>query len=436
MLLILVSGLRSDFGLGLDSNRLLDPSNLGERFPAMASLWQGGQLHTITAGAASHERSAAMVPWMTGRQNAALNLWGDETFDLRDEAFTAEHPGVTTLPELFQAAGWATAGYGEGFSPACFGRQGWDTLQASAKGTRRYQLERSRRLVRETAVPQDGLLRSRRTSQGPLVEIADDPIEERYADVMHTALACTEMRRLAAGPRPWMVGLSLNAPRLPFCVPRRLIDPDQERDANHGLLTGAVAGPTAPDRFADGADDFLPIPGMTIEALRSTYRAAVRLVDEQVARVNATLSEIAALPDVRPTEVHLVSTHGMGLGDDGVMGDRSLIKSVCEVPWISAIRGAAAMATDGSDLASVGLGSASAAMTSRFIAGSVGLSWPDHVPVKSLAEWRDAESAPQTVSSFAGMRGVREGHSRTRADVALGGKVTWHLAKTDRWIVG
>lgn len=306
VLLLMVEGLRPDLGRALMPELPL---------PAIDELIAAGNTVPLIAGAATAMPSAAAL-W-TG-----VPAYRHDAFD-DDFSLTRYGWGWPTLPEQYKEAGYTTAGFGRLCSSAHFRLEGWHEVIHAQEGTLVYQDARNLRLATDAASPYDWQTRPRTVRGGPLVEVANDPFEERYTDVAMAGLAVDAVGRLSKVDRPWFVAVGFQGAAMPLCVPQRLMPKTPGEVA--GLDWAGVEG-DAFDAACDRVDYFSSRPQKPATMI-AAYGAALRLIDEQVGRLMHSLEASGRRENTR---VALVGTHALSLGSKGVWGDGALVTPVAE----------------------------------------------------------------------------------------------------------
>jgi|GEM_PF-4849803 len=306
VLLLMVEGLRPDLGRALLPDLPL---------PAIDRLIAAGSIVPMIAGAATGMPSAAAL-W-TG-----VPAYRHDAFD-DDFSLTRYGWGWPTLPEQYKAAGYTTAGFGRLCSPAHFRLEGWHEVMHEQEGVLVYQDARNLRLASQAASAYDWRSQPRSVGGGPLVEVANDPFEERYTDVATAGLGVDALGRLSKANRPWFVAASFQSAAMPLCVPKRLV-PETPNELDD--IDWASAKGDSFDAACDRVAYFGSKPSKPV-AMIAAYGAALRLIDEQVARLMRGLEKSGQRENTR---VVLVGTHALSLGAGGVWGDGALLASVAE----------------------------------------------------------------------------------------------------------
>ena len=155
--------------------------------------------------------------------------------------------------------------------------------------------------------------------------------DELYPDIW---LARQAEQRLRALPddRPWLLWISFVGPHEPFDTPAPwsghhrdadLPSPSTEPPWIHALPQGASA--------RKARETWQRLDAASIDACRRDYADHLRLIDDQVGRLLATLSE---RPDAARTAVAVTADHGELLGDGGMLYKGTFLEGAVRVPWI------------------------------------------------------------------------------------------------------
>jgi arylsulfatase A-like enzyme len=208
------------------------------------------------------------------------------------------------------------------------------------------------------------------------------------------AAALRAIERLAAqpaqGPFLWFVNLmECHAPYLPprpyggaGALRRLRVAEDARRHYTMDGIWGACAGTT-------------PVPAATLDRMRPMYAAAIRYMDDWLARVLELMDAASLLDD---TLVIVTSDHGENLGEAGLISHAaSLDNRLIHVPLV--------VAGPGAETASI----ASLADLPRLVADAVGLDehpWHDGPPPGVGIAQFDPPAAPDDAEAMRSIQGL------------------------------
>ncbi len=174
-----------------------------------------------------------------------------------------------------------------------------------------------------------------RTGRGPYFEAADVP-DNAYQDGKVADKSIADLRRLAAGDRPFFLACGFWRPHLPFNAPRKYWDL-YDRDAIEPAPNRAAPEHLPPNLRSSTEIDGYALAGdrKQTEAFhreaRHAYYASVSYVDAQIGRVLDALDELGVADN---TIVALWGDHGWNLGEHGFWGKHNTFHNSLHSPLI------------------------------------------------------------------------------------------------------
>lgn len=239
-------------------------------------------------------------------------------------------PNVTTLPQLFEEAGYITARVGKIYHygvPRQIGTPGKDDAAS-------WQERINPRGIDRNVHDKIHSLRPGRFG-GTLSWLAIESEDTEHTDGIGATAAIHMLRRYAEDPRPFFLAVGFYRPHTPYVAPKRYFR-QYPRD---GLELA---------RFPDDDWDDLPepavrsltrkkaqldLPAETQRTVKQAYYASVSLMDAQVGRL---LNALARLELEEDTIVVFTSDHGYHLGEHGWWQKTTLFEESARVPLIVA----------------------------------------------------------------------------------------------------
>lgn len=243
-------------------------------------------------------------------------------------------PGIITLPQLFKQAGYETAAVGKIFDP-----RNVDSRQDDdpASWTIPYKLVSGK--VDQKSDPNYAY----RAIEARNEDFVDGQINKRGKKLL---------REMAAGDRPFFLGVGYKKPHLPFVVPKRFFD---LYDLDEFSLAEFQSAPAYSDAsyILSNNNEFRtywpqpkagdqPAPyGELITDLQQRevqqgYFAAVSFIDELIGELLATLEETSA---AKNTIIVIWGDHGFHLGDHGMWGKHTTMEQAARHPLIIHVPG-------------------------------------------------------------------------------------------------
>lgn len=253
-------------------------------------------------------------------------------------------PDIITLPQHFIANGYETAYCGKIFHQGDTDEENsWSRAPVrSIPGVKKpiggYALPKNNKLKSENfkvMFEKYGEAARRGLASGPAYESADVP-DTAYGDGYNTQLAIATMKEMAAGEKPFFLGLGFKKPHLNWTSPKRywdMYDPAKIPMAEHGDSPkgGAAMGLHASFelRTRAGIPKIGPLGPELARTLKHAYLACVSYVDAQIGLMVEALEE-AGLRD--NTVIIVWGDHGWHLGDMGVWGKATNYEIATRVP--------------------------------------------------------------------------------------------------------
>jgi arylsulfatase A-like enzyme len=246
-------------------------------------------------------------------------------------------PGTQSLPEVFHAAGFYTAGVGKLLHPM---------------DRPNLRLHAFDRLELGEIPPDYAGTTARGAQEKPIFDIPKAVLNEVYGDSGETeeqsldgqrARVTAEILRERAGhDAPFLLALGLLRPHLPWLVPKPFLElydpatlplPPAPRGLDYGVPDVAL-------RFRENWSLFTdrdPTP-QEIRSVLAAYYACVSFMDAQLGIV---LDALEASGLAAETAVVVCADHGFHLGDHGLWGKSTLFESSTRVPLVVRVPGAA-----------------------------------------------------------------------------------------------
>ena len=283
----------------------------------------------LAAGGVCFERAYNQLPLCNPtRASVMTGLRPDQikVYDL-DRHFRDELPGVVTLPQAFQRAGYFAARVGKIYHynvPASIGTDGFDDPASWNRTINPKGRDKAEENLIVNAEPH-------RKISAALSWLAADGTDEQQTDGMIATQAIELMR--AKRDKPFFLGVGFFRPHTPYVAPKRYFDlyplprmrlpfaPSGDRD---DIPTAAFAHNCPVANYG--------LDGQTLRLATQAYYACVSMVDAQVGRLLDALSELGIANN---TIVVLWSDHGYHLGEhNGVWQKRTLFEESARAPLI------------------------------------------------------------------------------------------------------
>lgn len=276
---------------------------------------------------------------MTGLRPESTGLFHNDV-SLRDL-----QPDLLTLPEHLIANGYDAAYVGKIFhrGDTDDGRS-WNRKAAVWLGPDIRKPNGPYRLPENVALRQKnfdemfakyGEAARRGLASGPAFESADVP-DHAYVDGFNTLLAMKTMQQLAAGGKPFFLGMGFQLPHLNWCCPKRywdLYDPAEIPLVEDGVAPsgGAAMGLHASFelRTRSNIPKEGPIAPDLARTLKHAYLASTSYVDAQIGLLLDALENQGLAEN---TIVIVWGDHGWHLGDMGVWGKATNYEIATRVP--------------------------------------------------------------------------------------------------------
>ena len=289
--------------------------------------------------------SPSRASLMTGARPETINIIENYTY------FREENPDIVTLPQHFRANGYETVYCGKIYHGKFTDEElSWSRKPATDKVAFEkpnypgaYALVENQEIYKknQAAIREkygEGATSHYALGRGPAYEKADVP-DHAYIDGYHTELAIATMKdMLAAGDKPFFLGLGFRLPHLDWNAPKKywdLYDPEkipmatQAESPENGAAMGLHASFEL--RVRHGIPKSGPIEGELATTLKHAYLASVSYVDAQIGKMIAALEEAGVREN---TIIMLWSDHGWHLGDMGVWGKATNYEIATRVPMM------------------------------------------------------------------------------------------------------
>jgi len=149
---------------------------------------------------------------LSGRTPDQLGIYGN-VYPGKDK-MRERNPGLLTLPQVFQRAGYETVSIGKVFDQRLRDPKSWNA-EYFFKQDALYAHAENRRMHEENAANKDGDWKV-----GPPVEVGREG-RDLYEDEKIAAKAHEELKRLAAEKKPFFLAVGFHKPHLPFAAPEK-----------------------------------------------------------------------------------------------------------------------------------------------------------------------------------------------------------------------
>jgi arylsulfatase A-like enzyme len=272
-------------------------------------------IDALAAGGVVFDRCYANSPVCVPSRTATLTgRLPEETGVYHNEAAAPGFPiprGLQTFPEVFAAAGYATASFGKEHIPKAL--RPWQLDDPTGGG------------MGDPLIHASEESRVRTTGLGVLVAGTHPDSEDYLPDAVGHRVR--DWMRTASGP--FLLRASLLQPHAPVVPPERFV-----RMVDHDSLPDARTVPTANSRFEQRFAEINAGLEMSDEQLRRAqvaYHALVSWVDEQVGQI---LQELESTGLAHDTIVILTSDHGANVGEGGAFGKQTFAPRSHRVPMI------------------------------------------------------------------------------------------------------
>ena len=254
-------------------------------------------------------------------------------------------PDILTLPEHFISHGYEAAYCGKIFHNGdtdegrSWSREPVRKIAGLKKPVGSYALPANNAIRAENMkrmLAKYGEAARRGLGSGPAYESADVP-DTAYIDGYNTQMAIATMKEMvAAGDKPFFLGMGYKLPHLNWCAPKKywdLYDPAKIPMASdisapqNGAAMGLHASFELRTRY--GIPKSGPLGPELSRTLKHAYLASVSYVDAQIGKM------LAALEDAGVRENTLIvvwGDHGWHLGDMGVWGKATNYEIATRVP--------------------------------------------------------------------------------------------------------
>ena len=254
-------------------------------------------------------------------------------------------PDILTLPEHFIAHGYEAAYCGKIFHNGdtdegrSWSREPVRKIDGLKKPVGGYALPENNAIKAENMkkmLAKYGEAARRGLGSGPAYESADVP-DTAYIDGYNTQMAIATMKEMvAAGDKPFFLGMGYKLPHLNWCAPKKywdLYDPAKIPMAGevsapqNGAAMGLHASFELRTRY--GIPKSGPLGPELSRTLKHAYLASVSYVDAQIGKMLAALEDAGVRDN---TLIVVWGDHGWHLGDMGVWGKATNYEIATRVP--------------------------------------------------------------------------------------------------------
>ncbi|QHI69088.1 sulfatase [Tichowtungia aerotolerans] len=330
--------------LGSFGNTLIQTPNM-DRLAERGTVFLNAHCQWAVCGPSRASLMTGLMPEQTGVMGFT-KMRGDAVNDDRDNARGVTN--IVTIPQLFIEYGYETAAVGKINDNRCVGSINPDgTINEDGYSVDdppswSYGFENPPGVGSTTAV---------RTNDGVTVKLAAESVDQPATDFIDGAIATgglSLLNTLAAGSKPFFLGVGFKKPHLPFLAPKSSWDLYDRDDFNPAPFPYAMANAT-PYTFnsvtelrnsyyleTDSSGNALQLtfdilPDEQQKLLRHGYYACISHVDEQIGRL---LDELDALGLASNTIIVLWGDHGFHLGDHNEWGKHTNLEQATRVPFI------------------------------------------------------------------------------------------------------
>ncbi len=325
-----------------------------------------------------------------------------------EATFRVSHPDLVSLPQLFQAHGYRTRGFGKVLHDGQDDPESWtEPLFTPAPKVYAAPENIDKHPVINRSSPENRV--------NPLFESPDVP-DDAYEDGLTARAVIEAIEEATTGSshdEPFFFMAGFHKPHTPFNAPRLYWNRYQRNLVPLAAFREAPSGAPVEHAlwdwpyvrsFRDMPTDG-PMPDDLAQEVRHAYFACVSYVDAQVGRILRALNRS---PAAENTLVVFTSDHGYHLGDHGIWSKHTNFEIATRVPLIVSLPLDQETAPRG-----VSLG-APVELLDLYptLAELAGLPLPDHVEPDSFSRWlTDPEAVPKETHAFSeftrkGARGV------------------------------
>ncbi len=258
-------------------------------------------------------------------------------------------PNITTLPQHFIANGYETAYCGKIFHSGdtdeanSWSREPVKWIQGIKPPRGPYALPENNQLKADNLkamLAKYGEAARRGLASGPAYEKADVP-DHAYIDGYNTLKAIATMKEMAAGDKPFFMGMGYKLPHLNWCAPSKywnLYDRQSIPLSQHPTPPESAAAMGLHASFELRTRSNIPKSGPIqpelARTLKHAYLASVSYVDAQIGLMLKALDDA----DLRDDTIIIVwGDHGWHLGDMGVWGKATNYEIATRVPLLISV---------------------------------------------------------------------------------------------------
>ncbi len=330
--------------LGSFGNTLIQTPNM-DRLAARGMLFENAHCQWSVCGPSRASLMTGLMPEQGGVMGFT-KMRGISADGQRDNALGLTN--LVTIPQHFIAHGYETAAVGKINDYRCVGSINPNGTINEDGSTVDDPPSWSYGFVNSSGV---GSTSAIRTTDSKSVKLAAESVDQpasNFTDGVAATLGLEQLNALAAGNKPFFLGVGFKKPHLPFLAPKSIWDLYDHNDFTpHPFQTEMLN--VTPYTFnsihelrdnyyleLDGNGKALPItegilPDDQQKTLLHGYYACISHVDEQVGLL---LDELDALGLAGNTIVVLWGDHGFHLGDHNEWGKHTNLEQATRVPFI------------------------------------------------------------------------------------------------------
>ena len=259
-------------------------------------------------------------------------------------------PGATPFGKTFRAHGYTAVSLGKLWHAEgephgdAFDREWAPTPQLYASPDSQALIGQMRAARQSKRGGAPSLTAKKSAARLPPITESADVSDDAYVDGQVAREAVAELRRLAAGEKPFLLAVGFTKPHIPFTAPQKYWDLYRERDIPLAGARGlprdmpAVAFSHHPNFYnydyaphAPLPRGTAPMPDDTARHLIHAYAAATSYLDAQAGKV---LAELERLGLAEKTIVVFWGDHGFHLGDAGHWGKQTNFERATRSPLL------------------------------------------------------------------------------------------------------
>jgi arylsulfatase A-like enzyme/lysophospholipase L1-like esterase len=330
--------------LGSFGNTLIQTPNM-DRLAARGMLFKNAHCQWAVCGPSRASLMTGLMPEQTGVMGF-IKMRGMSANGVRDNSRGVTN--IVTIPQYFISHGYETAAVGKINDNRCVGSINPDGTINEDGSSVDDPPSWSYGFINTSGV---GSTSAIRTTDGQSVKLAAESVDQpasSFTDGVAATLGLARLKVLAAGNKPFFLGVGFKKPHLPFLAPKSSWDLYAHDDFTPHPFQTAMLNVT-PYTFnnitelrtsyyleLDGNGKALPLtygilPDDQQKTLLHGYYACISHVDEQVGRL---LDELDALGLTSNTIVVLWGDHGFHLGDHNEWGKHTNLEQATRVPFI------------------------------------------------------------------------------------------------------